>query len=76
MIETTVSQRRELASESFLKESEDRRAEREVRRHGLVAYSVADDMTGQCRSPSVYPIRGHGNPSDLLLYSVDATKLR
>jgi hypothetical protein len=30
MIETTVSQRRELTSERFLKESEDQRAEREV----------------------------------------------
>ena len=31
MIETTVSQRRELASERFLKENDDQRAEREVR---------------------------------------------
>ena len=31
MIETTVSQRRELTSERLLKESEDQRAEREVR---------------------------------------------
>ena len=30
MIETTVSQRRELASERLLKESDDQRAEREV----------------------------------------------
>jgi hypothetical protein len=30
MIETTVSQRREMASERFLKENEDQRAEREV----------------------------------------------
>jgi len=34
MIETTVSQRRELASERHLKESDDQRAEREVRRCG------------------------------------------
>jgi len=46
MIETTVSRRRELASERFLKGSEDRRAEREVRRHGFLAYSVAYDVTG------------------------------
>ena len=31
MIETTVSQRRELTSERLLKESEDQRMEREVR---------------------------------------------
>ena len=40
MIVTTVSQRRELASERFLKESEDQRAEREVRGHVFVANSV------------------------------------
>jgi len=66
MIETTVSQRRELTSERFLKESEDQRAEREVFRHGFVANSVTDDITGQCRSQSVYSIRGLGNPSALL----------
>ena len=70
MIKTTVSRRRELASERFLKEGEDRRAERGVRRHGLLANQVAYDVTGRCRSPSVYSIRGHGNPSTFLLYSV------
>jgi len=54
MIETTVSQRRELTSERLLKESEDQRAEREVSRHGLLDNSVAYEMTGQRRSPSVY----------------------
>jgi len=34
MIETTVSQRRELTSERYLKESDDQRAEREVRCRG------------------------------------------
>ena len=37
MIETTVSQRRGLASERLLKESDDQRAEREVRHHGLLS---------------------------------------
>lgn len=35
MIETTVSQRRELTSERLLKESEDQRMEREVRQYLL-----------------------------------------
>jgi len=73
MIETTVSQRRELASERFLKESEDQRAEREVRRHRLMVNSVADDVAGQRCSPSVYSIRGHRNPSALLLHGVRKT---
>ena len=56
MIETTVSQRRGLASERILKENEDQRAEREVRRRGSRGNSVAYNVTGQCSSPSVYSI--------------------
>jgi len=73
MIETTVSRRRELASGCFLKEGENQRGEREVRRHGFLAYPVAYDVTGHCHSPSVYLTRGHGNPSIFLLYSVGGT---
>ena len=75
MIEATVSQRRELASERFLKESEDQRAEREVRRHGLVANSVADDVTGQRHSASVYSTSVDRNPLALLLHAVRKTTL-
>jgi len=67
MIETAVSRHQELASERFLKESEDRRVEREVRRHGLLANPVVYVLTGQCYSPSVYSIQGHGNSSTFLL---------
>lgn len=73
MIETTVSQRRELTSERLLKENEDQRAEREVRRHGLLGNSVAYHMTGQCCSPSVYSVRGLRNPSTFLLHGVRKT---
>ena len=73
MIEATVSQRRELASERFLKESEDQRAEREVRRHGLVANSVADDVTGQRHSASVCSTSVDRNPLALLLHAVRKT---
>jgi hypothetical protein len=40
MIETTVSQRRELASERFLKENDDQRAEREVCRQTIPGSSL------------------------------------
>ena len=46
-VKAIVSRRQELASQRFLKESEDRRVEREVRRHGLLANPVAYDVTGQ-----------------------------
>ena len=75
MIETTVSQRRELASERLLKESDDQRAEREVcvvvkPRQWL---PVTHDRAGQRRSPSIHPIRGYRNPSTFLLHSVRET---
>jgi len=70
MIETTVSQRRELASGCFLKKSEDRRAKREVRPHGLLANPVTYVVTGRCHLPSVYSIRGRRNPSTFLLHTV------
>ena len=59
MIETTVSQRRELASERFLKESEDQRAEREVSCPRCAGDSQAHNKLGQRRSQSVHPIRSH-----------------
>jgi len=42
----------------------------EVRCHGLLANSVAYDVTGQCYPSSVYSIKGHGNPSTFLLHGV------
>lgn len=70
MIETTVSQRRELTSERLLKESEDQRAEREVRHSTYWAIPITYDTAGQRRSPSLHPIRSHGNPPSFLLHSV------
>ena len=50
MIETTVSQRRELASERLLKENEDQRAEREVCRRRTSPVAPRDSRRGRTTS--------------------------
>lgn len=70
MIETTVSQRRELASERILKESEEQRAEREVFRLRCARSSQIQYKTGHRSSPGIHPIGSQRNPSTFLLHRV------
>jgi len=69
MIGTAVSRHWELASQRFLEENEHRRAKREDRRYGLLANTVAPNVTTILLAERILNPRSR-KPFDLLLHGV------